>query len=402
MDLDELHRREWARVVATLARSFDLDTAEDAAAEAFVTAIERWPETGVPDNPGAWLVTAARNRAIDRARRERTRPERQAAGHERLVVRAEPTVRADVDDDVLRLVFTCCHPALALEAQIALTLRLIAGLGTPEVARAFFVPEATMAQRLVRAKKKIAAAGIPYRVPERDELPERLAGVLRVVYLIFREGYAPSGGADVVRIDVCDEAIRLARLLADLLPEEPEVLALLGLLLLHHSRRLTRTDEDGDVVLLADQDRQRWDHDAIAEGTQLAARALRRAPGPYALQAGIAACHAEAEVDWRAIAGLYDRLARIDPSPAVTLNRAVAVAEVEGPAAGLAMVDSLLTTPTGEAIGRTSHQPHLVRADLLRRLDRPEEALIAYRRALGLATTEPDRRFLARRIDELS
>ncbi|MCU1372727.1 MAG: polymerase subunit sigma-24 [Actinomycetia bacterium] len=389
-------------MVATLARSFDLSTAEDAAAEAFVAALERWPETGVPDNPGAWLTTAARNRALDQVRRERTRPERQAAAHEQLAVRAEPAERAEVDDDVLRLVFTCCHPALALEAQIALTLRLIAGLGTPEVARAFFVPEATMAQRLVRAKKKIAAAGIPYRVPERDELPERLAGVLRVVYLVFREGYAPSGGPDVVRIDVCDEAIRLARLLADLLPDEAEVLGLLGLLLLHHSRRRTRTDGAGDVVLLADQDRAQWDHAAIAEGTLLAAGAVRRAPGPYALQAGIAACHAETPADWRTIAELYDRLARIDPSPAVTLNRAVAVAEVDGPDAGLAMVDSLLASPAGEAVARTSHQPHLVRADLLRRLGRTDESAAAYRRALGLATTEPERRFLARCLDELS
>ena len=400
IDLDELHRREWARVVATLARSFDLDTAEDAAAEAFVIALERWPAAGVPDNPGAWLVTAARNRALDKVRRERTRPERQAAAHDRLVVRAEPPEPTDVSDDVLRLVFTCCHPALAPEAQIALTLRLVGGLATPEVARAFFVPEATMAQRLVRAKKKIAAARIPYRVPDRDELPERLAGVLRVIYLVFREGYAPSAGAEVVRLELCDEAIRLARLLVDLLPDEPEVLGLLGLLLLHHSRRATRTDAAGDVVLLADQDRDRWDRAAIDEGRRYAADALRRAPGPYALQAGIAAGHAEDPTDWPLIAALYDRLARIDPSPAVVLNRAVAVAEVEGPAPALLMVDSLLASPAGAAVARTSHQPHLVRADLLRRMGRSDESAAAFREALGLATTEPQRRFLQRQLND--
>jgi RNA polymerase sigma-70 factor (ECF subfamily) len=391
--------------VATLARSFDLDTAEDAAAEAFVLALERWPASGVPDNPGAWLTTAARNRALDRIRRERTRPERQAAAHEQLVVRAEagaPVGPTDVADDVLRLVFTCCHPALALEAQIALTLRLVAGLATPEVARAFFVPEATMAQRLVRAKKKIAAARIPYRVPARDELPERLAGVLRVVYLVFREGYAPSAGTEVVRVELCDEAIRLARLLLELLPDEPEVQGLLALLLLQHSRRATRTDAAGDVVVLADQDRSRWDHDAIVEGRRLAAGALGGSVGPYALQAGIAAGHTEEPSDWPMIAALYDRLARLDPSPAIVLNRAVAVAEVEGPAPALAMVDSLLGSPAGEAVARTSHQPHLVRADLLRRLGLGDDALVAYRRALALVTTDPQRRFLEARIDELS
>jgi RNA polymerase sigma-70 factor (ECF subfamily) len=401
-DWDDLHRREWARVVATLARAFDLDTAEDAAAEAFALAVERWPATGTPDNPGAWLTTAARHRALDRVRRERTRPERQAAAHDRLVTRAEPPEPTDVADDVLRLIFTCCHPALALEAQIALTLRLVGGLETPEVARAFFVPEATMAQRLVRAKKKIATARIPYRVPDREELPERLAGVLRVLYLVFREGYAPSGGEEVLRVELCDEAIRLARLLLGQLPDEAEVAGLLGLLLLHHSRRATRTDEHGDLVLLADQDRSRWDHAAIEEGRRLAADSLGRAPGPYALQAGIAAGHAADPTDWAAIAALYDRLARIDPSPAVVLNRAVAVAEVEGPAPALLMVDSLLASPAGAAIGRTSHQPHLVRGDLLRRLGRTDESAAAFRHALGLATTEPQRRFLARQIDEVS
>jgi RNA polymerase sigma-70 factor (ECF subfamily) len=386
-------------VVATLARSFDLDTAEDAAAEAFVIALERWPATGVPDNPGAWLVTAARNRALDKARRERTRPERQAAAHDRLVARAEPPEPTDVRDDVLRLVFTCCHPALAPEAQIALTLRLVGGLTTPEIAAAFFVPEATMAQRLVRAKKKIAAANIPYRVPERDELPERLAGVLRVVYLVFREGYAPSSGTDLVRVELCDEAIRLARLLHELLSEEPEVTGLLGLLLLQHSRRHARLDERGEVVLLPDQDPARWDHAAIEEGRALVAQALPGG-GPYALQGGIAAGHSFVPPDWPAIVGLYDRLARIDPSPAVVLNRAVAVAEVEGPAPALLMVDSLLASPAGEAVARTSHQPHVVRADLLRRLGRADESAAALRQALALAPTEPQRRFLQRQLND--
>jgi RNA polymerase sigma-70 factor (ECF subfamily) len=385
-------------VVATLARSFDLDTAEDAAAEAFVIALERWPSTGVPDNPGAWLVTAARNRALDKVRRERTRPERQAAAHERLVARAEPPEPTDVRDDVLRLIFTCCHPALGPEAQVALTLRLVGGLTTLEIAAAFYVPEATMAQRLVRAKKKVAAAKIPYRVPGRDELPERLAGVLRVVYLVFREGYAPSAGERLVRVELCDEAIRLARLVHDLLPDEREVTGLLGLLLLQHSRRDARLDEHGEVVLLPDQDPARWDHAAIEEGRRLAADALRGG-GPYALQAGIAAGHSFVPPDWAAIAGLYDKLARIDPSPAVVLNRAVAVAEVEGPAPALLMVDSLLASPAGEAVARTNHQPHLVRADLLRRLGRPDDARAAHERALALATTEPQRRFLERQLN---
>jgi RNA polymerase sigma-70 factor (ECF subfamily) len=294
---------------------------------------------------------------------------------------------------VLRLIFTCCHPALAAEAQIALTLRLVGGLTTPEIAAAFFVPEATMAQRLVRAKKKVAAAKIPYRVPDRDELPERLAGVLRVVYLVFREGYAPSSGPDLVRLELCDEAIRLARLLHELLPGEPEVAGLLGLLLLQHSRRDARLDQHGEVVLLADQDPARWDHPAIEEGRRLVAEALPGG-GPYALQAGIAAGHSFVPADWPSIVRLYDRLARIDGSPAVVLNRAVAVAEVEGPAPALLMVDSLLASPAGEAVARTSHQPHLVRADLLRRLGRGDESRAAFERALELATTEPQRRFL--------
>jgi RNA polymerase sigma-70 factor, ECF subfamily len=398
-------------VVAAVARSVgDLDIAEDAAAEAFASAVERWPVDGMPDKPGAWLLTVARNKALDRLRRESTRGHRQAAAHQTLVARAEASAdlpgTGAVEDDRLRLVFTCCHPALAPEARIALTLRLVAGLSTGEVARAFFVPEPTMAQRLVRAKRKISVARIPYRVPEAHELPDRLAGVLRVVYLVFREGYTPSGGDSLVRTDLCEEAIRLARLVVELLPDEGEALGLLGLLLLHHSRRDARTDAAGDLVLLADQDRGRWDHAAIREGTALAAAALRRGRLPYALQAGIAACHATAatgaDVDWTTVAALYGELARLDPSPAVVLNRAVAVAEVDGPGAGLAMVESLLSTPAGQALARSSHQPHAARADLLRRLGRPGEASEAYERAAAMAPTDPERRFLAGRAAELA
>jgi RNA polymerase sigma-70 factor (ECF subfamily) len=391
-------------VVATLARSFGLDVAEEAAADAVAVAIERWPVDGVPDKPGAWLTTTARRKALDRVRRESTRDERQAAAHQLLAARQEaemPDHDGTVDDDRLRLVFTCCHPALAPEARIALTLRLLGGLTTVEIARAFLVPEATMAQRLVRAKHKIAAAGIPYRVPSAEELPERLGGVLRVVYLVFREGYAPTAGDDLVRADLRDEAIRLARLLVELLPEEGEVHGLLALLILHDSRRATRVDDDGDLVLLADQDRSRWDRQAIGEGLSLAGTALRRGRGPYALQAGLAACHAAAPTaaltDWRAIARLYDELARLDPSPVVTLNRAVAVAEVEGPAAGLAMLESLASSPGGDHLARTSHLLHGARADLLRRLGRTGDAVDAYRRAAALAGTSPERRFYERR-----
>ena len=398
-------------MVATLARSYgDLDLAEDAAAEAFAVALERWGRNGVPDNPGAWLLTTARNKALDRLRREATRDDRQAAAHRLLEARASESDdmpgTGPVDDDRLRLVFTCCHPALGSEAQVALTLRLIAGLTTAEVARAFMVPEPTMAQRLVRAKKKIATANIPYRVPAPPDLPDRLTAVLRVVYLVFREGYAPSGGDDLVRAPLRDEAVRLARLVVELLPDEGEAIGLLGLLVLHDSRRATRVDDHGDLVVLADQDRARWDHDAVREGVGLAARALHRGRGPYALQAGIAACHAAApaaaKTDWRAVVALYDELARVEPSPAVELNRAVAVAEVDGPEAGLALLDALTGTSSGEALARTSHLFHAARADLLRRLGRAEEAAEAYRDALARNPTAPERRFLIRRLETLS
>lgn len=406
-NLGEVHRRHWARVVAILARAFrDLDLAEDAAGEAFAEAVARWPSEGMPDNPGAWLVRVGRNKALDRLRRESSRDLKQAAAHELLIARADVDLPAfgPMADDRIRLLFTCCHPALSAEAQIALTLRLIAGLTTPQVARAFWVAEATMAQRLVRAKRKISMANIPYRVPEPHELPDRLAGVLRVVYLVFREGYTPSAGDDAVRVELCDEAIRLARLVIELLPRQGEALGLLALLLLQHSRRDARVDDAGNLILLADQDRSRWDRDAIDEGVALGSAALRHGRGSYALQAAIAACHAvptPAGTDWRAIAALYGELARIEPSPAVLLNRAVAVAEVDGPAAGLAMVDSLLSTPGGMALARSSHHPHVARADFLRRLERYPDAAAAYGVAAGMAPTEPERRFLTHRRLEI-
>jgi RNA polymerase sigma-70 factor (ECF subfamily) len=420
--IEDVYRREWAGVVATLAHTFGLDVAEEATAEAFAVAVARWPVDGVPDRPGAWLTTTARRKALDRVRRESTRPARQAAAHELAALRTgdgdgsadsvgDAVAEADsgesgpIPDDRLRLVFTCCHPALSLEAQVALSLRLLCGLTTVEIARAFLVPERTMTQRLFRAKQKIAHAGIPYRVPAAADLPARTAAVLRVVYLVFREGYAPTGSDDLVRADLRDEAVRLARLLAELLPDDGEVLGLLALLLLHDSRRATRADDAGELVLLADQDRRRWDHAAIREGLGLVRTALTRSRGPYALQAAIAACHAAApsaaDTDWSTIARLYDELARIDPGPAVVLNRAVAVAEVDGPAAGLAMLDSLASTPAGERLAKTSHLLHGARADLLRRLDRLADAQAAYRRAADLATTPAERRFYQRHLTDL-
>ncbi|HEX4625620.1 MAG TPA: sigma-70 family RNA polymerase sigma factor [Solirubrobacteraceae bacterium] len=365
----------------------DFDLAEEAAQDAFATAAERWPREGVPDNPGAWLVTAARNRAIDRIRRDRT-----LAAKTRLLEVAE-AAEDDVEeptfkDERLELVFTCCHPALATEAQVALTLRTLGGLTTEEIARAFLVPTETMAKRLVRAKKKIKTAGIPFRVPDDHVLPERLSAVLAVVYLIFNEGYGGRG-------ELAPEAIRLGRALAELMPDEPEVHALLALMLLHEARRAARY-RDGELVLLPDQDRALWDAEQIAAGRTALDRALAlRGRGPYVLQAAIASLHADEPRDWPQIAALYAELGRLTGSPVVALNRAVAVAQADGPAAGLALLDELAPELDGY------RYLHSARADLLRRLGEDPDARAAYERALALTTTEPERRFLERRLADL-
>jgi RNA polymerase sigma-70 factor (ECF subfamily) len=395
-DVEQVFKEEWGRAVSILIRVLgDFALAEDAVSDAFATAVERWPRDGMPRNPGAWIVTTARNRALDRLRRERT-----FARKAELLARLEalPEDESDVSsipDERLALVFTCCHPALPADARVALTLREVGGLKTPEIARAFLVAEPAMAQRLVRAKRRIRETGIPFRVPPDELLPERLRSVLHVLYLVFNEGYAASAGDEAIRRELTEEAIRLAKLLAVLMPDEPEALGLLALLLLHDSRRDARHDPNGELILLEDQDRSLWDAARIDEGLRVLARAyaLRR-PGPYQLQAAIAAAHAQGE-SWAVIAAAYDALVQLEPSPVIELNRAVAHAFADGPERGLELIDRI------EGL-EAYHLKPAARADLLRRLDRRAEAAASYREALALEMNDADRRFLEQRLAEVS
>ncbi len=403
--VDAVYRADWGRIVATLIRQVgDFDAAEEAAQEAFTSAVDQWPRAGIPDVPRAWIIQTARHKAIDRIRRRaRFDDKLDAYAAESPQMVEEPDYDPDeIPDDRLRLVFTCCHPALALEAQVALTLRTLGGLETDEIARAFLVPVATMAQRLVRAKGKIRDAGIPYSVPDTKDMPGRLDAVLTVIYLVFTEGYAATRGEALVRTDLCAEAIRLGRLVRGLMTPPPgEATALLALMLLHDSRREARLDEAGEMVLLEDQDRRRWNHAQIAEALPLVEEALRDGPGPFALQAAIAALHCQAaraeDTDWPQIVRLYEVLERQQPSPVVALNRAAAVAMVDGPAPALELVDGLAA---GGELDRY-HLLHAARAELLRRLGDRAEAAKSYTRALALVSNETERRFLERRLREV-
>jgi RNA polymerase sigma-70 factor, ECF subfamily len=396
-EIERVFRAEYGRAVAVLVRNFgDIDVAQEAVQEAFTVAVQRWPSAGLPPSPVGWIITTARNRAVDQLRRDASRDDRhaQAALLHAAEDRPEAIPESPVPDDRLRLIFTCCHPALAMSSRVALTLRLMGGLSTAEIAHAFLVPEPTLAQRLVRAKAKIRDARIPYRVPSEAELQHRLESVLAVVYLIFNEGYLASSGDQLIREDLCAEAIRLGRLLTELMPNEPEVWGLLALMLLIEARRAARTTSSGDLVLLADQDRLRWDRALIGEGQAIVRRCLQRnQPGPYQLQAAINAVHSDAptagDTDWRQILQLYDQLLAMSPTPVVALNRAVAVAEVESPEAALAIVDDLQLPGYGLY--------HAIRADLLRRHGRMAEAANAYETAISLTDNAAERRFLQHR-----